>query len=98
MIPAVPAWRSRTRAGIGARVEIRISTRTARPRRWTVPLHPGGGAVAQPPAIPEFYSPAAYVNDMCWPMHLGSQQASGRAPDSEPVFAFHDPVDLDDGQ
>ncbi|MEY9855681.1 hypothetical protein ABH935_001285 [Catenulispora sp. GAS73] len=31
-------------------------------------------------------------------MHLGSQQASGRAPDSEPVFAFHDPVDLDDGQ
>ena len=31
-------------------------------------------------------------------MHLGSQQASGRTPDSEPVFAFHDPVDLDDGQ
>src|SRR5258708_4773607 len=31
-------------------------------------------------------------------MHLGSQQASGRTPDSEPVFTLHDPVELDDGQ
>jgi hypothetical protein len=33
MIPAVPAWRSRTRADIGARVEIHISTREAQPSR-----------------------------------------------------------------
>jgi hypothetical protein len=31
-------------------------------------------------------------------MHLGSQQATGRTPDSEPVFIPHDPVELDDGQ